>query len=139
MHKKILHGLDGSEGSFKALREAISLAKLYHAELHTLTVDELPAYPETVSEVNEEKEALNGKYKEILAKASELAKQENIAIMPHFVYGHEVKEFIELIKKEKFDLLVVGFMGHSRLYGRIWGGTSQNLTRLAPCTVMVVK
>ena len=139
MYKKILHGLDGSEGSFKALREAIALAKLYHAELHTLTVEELPAYPETVSEVNEEREALNGKYKEIIDKASDLARQENIAIIPHLAYGHEVKEFIEMINKDKFDLLVIGFMGHSSLYGRIWGGSSQNLTRLAPCTVMVVK
>ncbi len=139
MHKKILHGLDGSEGSFKALREAISLAKLYHAELHTLTVEELPAYPETVGEVEEEKEALNGKYKEIIDKATELAEQEHIAIIPNLAYGHEVKEFVEFIKKEKFDLLVIGFMGHSKLYDRIWGGTSQNLARLAPCTVMVVK
>lgn len=139
MHKKILHGLDGSEGSFKALLEAISIAKLYNAELHTLTVEAHLSHPETVGEVDEEKEALNGKYKEILTKASELAKQGNIAITSHLAYGHEVKEFVELIKKEKFDLLVVGFMGHSSLYGRIWGGTSQNLTRLAPCTVMVVK
>ena len=139
MHKKILHGLDGSEGSFKALREAISLAKLYNAELHTLTVEELRTYPETMDEVDEEKEAIESKYKEMIDKANELAKVDGIEITPHFAYGHEVKEFIELINKEKFDLLVVGFMGHSKLYDRIWGGTSQNLTSLAPCTVMVVK
>jgi nucleotide-binding universal stress UspA family protein len=65
MHKKILHGLDGSEGSFKALLEAINLARLYKAELHTLTVEELPSYPETVGEVVEEQEAQNGKYREV--------------------------------------------------------------------------
>jgi len=139
MHKKILHGLDGSDGSFKALREAIFLAKLFNAELHTLTIEELRTYSEIMDEVNEEKESINGEYKEIIAKASELAKAEGIEIIPHFAYGHEVKGFIELIKEAKFDLLVIGFMGHSRLYDRIWGGTSQNLTRLAPCTVMVVK
>ena len=36
-------------------------------------------------------------------------------------------------------LVVIGFMGHSKIYDRVWGSTSQNLTRLVPCTVMVVK
>ncbi len=139
MHKKILHGLDGSEGSLKALLEAISIAKLYNAELHALTVEAHLSFPETLDEVDEEKEAINGKYRELLDKATDLANRERIEIIPHFAYGHEVKAFVELIEKEKFDLLVIGFMGHSRLFDRIWGGTSQNLTRLAPCTVMVVK
>jgi len=139
MHRKILHGFDGSEASFKALREAVSLAKLYNAELHTLTVEKLRTHAETMDEVDEEKETIEVKYKEIIDRASELAKDDGIEIMPHFAYGHEVKEFIDLIKRMKIDLLVIGFMGHSMLYGRIWGGTSQNLTRLAPCTVMVVK
>jgi nucleotide-binding universal stress UspA family protein len=37
------------------------------------------------------------------------------------------------------DLLVIGFMGHSRVLGRIMGGSAANLTRLAPCAVLVVK
>lgn len=89
--------------------------------------------------MEEEKEAIEDKYREITDKAKEMAKAEGVEIVPHFAYGHEVKDFVELIKQENFDLLVIGFMGHSRLYDRIWGGTSQNLTRLAPCTVMVVK
>jgi nucleotide-binding universal stress UspA family protein len=34
---------------------------------------------------------------------------------------------------------VVGFMGHSQLYERIIGGTTDRLVRLAPCAVLVVK
>ena len=45
----------------------------------------------------------------------------------------------ESVLKGHFDLLVVGFMGHSRVFDRIWGGSSQNLTRLAPCSVLLVK
>jgi nucleotide-binding universal stress UspA family protein len=33
----------------------------------------------------------------------------------------------------------VGFTGHSNVFGRIMGGTAQNLIRLAPCPVLVVK
>jgi nucleotide-binding universal stress UspA family protein len=139
MHKKILHGLDGSEGSFKALLEAISIAKKYTAELHTLTVEELPKHPETVSEISEENEGINAKYKEMLVKAADLAKREGLELFNHIVLGHEVKAFIDLIDKEKFDLLVVGFMGHSAIYDRVMGSTCQSLVRLAHCSVLVVK
>jgi nucleotide-binding universal stress UspA family protein len=44
-----------------------------------------------------------------------------------------------VIREQRFDLLVVGFMGHSQLYERIIGGTTDRLVRLAPCTVLVVK
>jgi nucleotide-binding universal stress UspA family protein len=44
-----------------------------------------------------------------------------------------------LIKQLQADLLVVGFMGHSQLYERITGGTTDRLVRLAPCAVLVVK
>jgi nucleotide-binding universal stress UspA family protein len=46
---------------------------------------------------------------------------------------------VSLCKEGGFDLLVIGFMGHSAVFGRIWGSTSQNLTRLSPCSVLVVK
>jgi nucleotide-binding universal stress UspA family protein len=53
--------------------------------------------------------------------------------------GHEVETIIRFAREGTFDLLVIGFMGHSRVFGRIWGGTSQNLTKTSPCSVLVVK
>jgi hypothetical protein len=41
--------------------------------------------------------------------------------------------------EEQFEMLVVGFAGHSNLFGRVMGSTTQSLSRLAPCTVMIVK
>ena len=38
-----------------------------------------------------------------------------------------------------YDLLVVGFMGHSALYNRVIGSTTDRLVELAPCKVLVVK
>ncbi len=139
MYKKILHGLDGSEGSFKALETAIELAKLYNAELHTLSVEEVPRYPETIGELVEEQEALNGIFKDALAKTKKMAEAQQIKISSHVIIGHEVKTFIEFIKQQNFDLLIIGFMGHSALYDRVMGSTCQSLVRMAPCSVMVVK
>ena len=36
-------------------------------------------------------------------------------------------------------LLVIGFMGHSRLYNAVIGGTSDRLVDHSPCAVLVVK
>ena len=139
MYKKILHGLDGSDGSFKALAEAIELAKGYGAELHTISVEELPHYPGTIGEVVEEKRIANGKFGSAVQKAHEMAENAGQSLESHVIVGHEVKTIVEFIKKHGFDLLVIGFMGHSALYGRVMGGTCQSLVRLAPCSVLVKK
>jgi nucleotide-binding universal stress UspA family protein len=68
-----------------------------------------------------------------------MAAEAGIMLHPHVIVGHEVKTIVEFVKAHPFDLLVIGFMGHSALYNRVMGGTCQNLVRLAPCSVMVVK
>jgi nucleotide-binding universal stress UspA family protein len=139
MYKKILHGLDGSEGSFKALAEAIDLASRLGVELHTISVEEVPRYAGTIGEVVEEKASANGRYADAIARGRGLGDVKGIEIRSHVVVGHEVKTIIEFIKRYGFDLLVIGFMGHSAIYERVMGGTCQNLVRLAPCSVLVVK
>ena len=139
MHRKILHGLDGSAGSLKALEEALDLAQLYGAELHSLSVEEVPHYTETVGEFIEEKEVLNRAFKDALARAREMAAAKDVTLHCHVIVGHEIKTFVEFITQHGFDLLVIGFMGHSALYDRIMGSTCHGLVRLAPCAVLVVK
>lgn len=136
---KILVGLDGSPNSFKALEEALLLARLKQAELHTISVEQLPHFSETVSEVEEEKESEKSRYDDIILKAKEMAEAENIPLETHIVAGHEVKSVIEFVKKNKIDLLVVGFLGRSAIYEWAMGSTSHSLVRLSPCSVLVVK
>jgi nucleotide-binding universal stress UspA family protein len=138
-HKKILHGLDGSPCSFKALGEALDLAKLGGAELHAISVEEVPHFAGAIGEVVEEKAFANHKFKEALAKAREMAAAKGVAITCHIIVGHEVKTIVEFVKAHGFDLLVIGFMGHSAIYDRVMGSTCQSLVRLAPCAVLVVK
>ena len=140
MFKKILVGNDGSEGAKKALRTAIDIAKHYGAELHSISVEEdLPKYAATVGEVLEAKAERNGYFGKINEEAREMAAKEGVVLHTRVVPGHEVETLVDYTRENHFDLLVIGFMGHSKIYGRIWGSTSQNITRLAPCTVMVVK
>jgi len=139
MYKKILHGLDGSEGSLKALEVALDLAQRYGAELHTLSVEEVPHYAETVGEFLEEKDTSHTRFKEAVRRAREAAAARGFPIHCHVLAGHEVRMFAEFIRQRGFDLLVIGFMGHSALYDRVMGSTCQSLVRMAPCSVLVVK
>jgi nucleotide-binding universal stress UspA family protein len=139
MPKKILHGLDGSKGSLAALAEALELANRYGAPLHTISVEEVPRYAGAIGEVVEEKDLANHRFAEALAEARRMAAAANVPVQCHVIVGHEVKTIIEFIKAHGFDLLVVGFLGHSALYDRVMGSTCQSLVRLAPCSVLVVK
>lgn len=140
MFNKILVANDGSEGAKKGLQVAVDLAKRYGAELHQISVEEhLPHYAATVGEVIEAKQEAAEYFRKVIREAELLADVQGIRLTAHVLPGHEVETIITFAKDHGFDLLVIGFMGHSKIFGRIWGSTSQNLTKLAPCTVLVVK
>ncbi|WP_447978964.1 universal stress protein [Candidatus Nitrospira bockiana] len=140
MFGKILVANDGSEGGIKALHAAIDLAKRYGADLHQLSVEErLPHYAATVGEVVEARQEAADYFRRVIAEANDAARAEGVRLTPHVLPGHEVETIVTFVKEHGFDLLVIGFMGHSKIFGRIWGSTSQNLTKLSPCSVLVVK
>src|SRR5919109_773995 len=140
MFHKILVANDGSEGAKKAVQTAVDLARRYDAELHQISVEEhLPHYAATVGEVVEAKQEAAEYFRTVIRDAQLLAQAHGVALKGHVLPGHEVETIVTFAKDHGFDLLVIGFMGHSKIFGRIWGSTSQNITKLAPCTVMVVK
>ena len=140
MFKKILVANDGSEGAKHALKVAIDLAKKYNAELHSISVEEgVPHYAATIGEVDEFRKEANEFFKKINDEAVEMAKKGGIELQTKVLAGHEVETIVHYAKEGNFDLLVIGFMGHSKIFGRVWGSTSQNITKLSPCTVIVVK
>jgi nucleotide-binding universal stress UspA family protein len=140
MFGKILVANDGSEGSRRALAVALAVAREFSAELHSISVKERPSHAvATVGELAEEKEEIDKHFAQVTSEASKLALEQKVDLKCVVRSGHEVETIIRYAREEGFDLLVVGFMGHSRVFERIWGGTSQNLARLAPCSVLVVK
>ena len=139
MFARIVVANDGSEGGFKALAMACELAKRCGAALHMISVEELPDFPASVDEIIEIKDAENHKYHDVLERARGIAKASDIDLQAEVVAGHAAASVVDRVKAHKADLLVVGFMGHSALYERIIGGTTDRLVRLAPCPVLVVK
>ena len=139
MFKHIVVANDGSEGGLKALAMACDIAKLHGASLHMISMEEIPNIPASIDEVIETKTEENHKFHDALAKAREIAKKKGVKLDAEVVAGHAVAAVVAFVKAKKAELLVVGFMGHSALFERIIGGTSDRLVRLAPCPVLVVK
>ncbi len=140
MYKKILVANDGSDHARRALAKGIELAKCFDAELHMICVEEhLPHYAATVGEVLEEKAEEDSYFGRIVREATEAAAAQGVELRSLVTPGHEVETTIQYIEAQGMDLLIIGFMGHSRVLGRIMGGSAANLTRLAPCSVLVVK
>jgi nucleotide-binding universal stress UspA family protein len=139
MFRRILIAHDGSDGAVRALEAAIELAATLHADLSMISVEEdLPKYAETIGEF-EDREVEESYFRRVGAQARARAAFRGIELQHAIVAGHEVKAIVEYARENSFDLLVVGFTGHSRIYEHIWGGTSQNLARMSPCSVLVVK
>jgi nucleotide-binding universal stress UspA family protein len=139
MYKKILIANDGSDGAAKALTAAIELARRLKSALQMVSVEELPRFPTTVDEVVEEKEEANRRFDHVIERARSQAKAARVKIEARIIAGHAVPSIVELVEREGFDLLVIGYMGHSALYNRLIGSTTDRLVEVAPCQVLVVK
>jgi nucleotide-binding universal stress UspA family protein len=139
MFERILVAFDGSDGSHRALRMGIRLAKHLEAELHTMSVIALPHYAATLGEVKDAHEDFEAHFRTLTKQARDLAAFQGVEVETAVKVGHEVETIVTYAKEGGFDLLVIGFAGHSNLWGRIMGGTTQNLSRLAPCSVLIAK
>jgi nucleotide-binding universal stress UspA family protein len=139
MFSKILHANDGSAGAFKALEVALSLARHYRSELHMVSVEEMPWLPGTREEVLGDKELADHRFEEVAAQAKEQARKQRVKLTTHLLVGHPVKAITDFVAHDRFDVLVVGYVGHSAFYSALGGSTAERLVRLAPCMVVVVK
>lgn len=141
MFKRILVAHDGSDGAQRAFDLGVELAATIQATLHMISVEEdLPRHAEVaIDEVREEKDAEDSYFGQLGSQAKRRAALKGVLLETNIVSGHEVKAIVEAAREGQYDLLIVGFTGHSRIYDHLWGGTSQNLTRMSPCSVLVVK
>jgi nucleotide-binding universal stress UspA family protein len=140
MFPKILIANDGSEGAHKALVAALQLAEAQKGQVHMICVEELSwRLGGSREEPTSEKEIEDRIIAETVAKAEIEAKNHGLTLVSHIAVGRPAPAIIAFMERERFDLLVTGFKGHSALYHRILGKTTDRLVELAPCAVLVVK
>ncbi len=139
-YKRILVPLDGSQGAWKAFRKALLMAEEMNAEIAVLSVEErLPKYAATVGEVDEELERENEYFARLQNDARQLARERGIELPAETVIGHAARAIVEYAGEHDFDLIVMGHIGHSGLWGTLLGSTTDRVVEQAPCDVLVVR
>jgi nucleotide-binding universal stress UspA family protein len=155
LFNKILVALDGSGHSLRALDDAIQVAKKFHGKItlmHVYSVTVAPVMvPEpstltpsgmpvvTPAEVSKIVEATRKVGNRILADAAEKAKAEKLQVKTMLKEGNTVQEIVRVAEEGKFDLIVMGVRGISKIRELLLGSVSEGVIRHAHCPVMVVK
>jgi nucleotide-binding universal stress UspA family protein len=130
---------DGSPGGVKALEGALDLAKRLGVGLTMVCIEDLERFPAIVDVVAEAQRDHVSPFEPVVRSAQELAKAKGVPFETSILAGHPVQRIAELVERGGFDLLVVGYSGHSALYERLIGSTADRLVSLARCSVMVVR
>ena len=141
--KKILVATDGSEIADRALEAACLLAQSFAAEIVLVNVEQgFPATdvePLNTAQVATIDEVLYAASTKLLARAVAKAKTLGVTdIRTQSGLGDPAGCVLDLAKREKPDLIVVGRRGRGQLAGLLMGSVSQKLASLAPCEVLVV-
>ena len=139
MLRKMLVANDGSSGGEKALKHALELARRLELGVTMICVEEIPRFPASIDEVAEAQADAESVFDRVIASAKTQAANAGVTLDAHVVPGHPLPSIVDFVKKNGHDVLVVGFMGHTALYNRLIGSTTDRLVEHAPCAVIVVK
>jgi nucleotide-binding universal stress UspA family protein len=136
--KKILVPLDGSKNSFRALDEAIYLARQCHGIITGLYVVgiEPPRKNDPVSKI--EKFLLENAAK-FMKQAKVRAAQNGILFYDKVLYGNEGNRIVSFAQKGNFDVIVIGSRGRSKLKEIFLGSTSNYVLHKSNLPILIVK
>ena len=139
MYRRIVVGIDGSEGSRRALTAAISLARMAKAEIHLVSIEELPRYPAAVDEVDDEHDAALRFLTNAQQEAIDQVTTAGMVAHHDIRAGHPAQALPNYAAEVAADVLVIGCSGHSGIWGRLLGTTADKVVDHAPCSVLVVR
>lgn len=140
MFQHVLVAIDGSESSLRAADIAIELAALFHATLDLLSVEETPPrYVSTQEEQLREHSAAVAYFDRLHAPLRSRAEGCGIATRCAVISGHEGQAMLQYIEEQHCDLLVLGYRGHSGVWGGFLGSTADKLVSHASCSTLVIR
>ena len=138
MIKNILIPVDGSEGSDKAVAQAISMAELYDAKLNFLYVANINQLAINAAISQAILEAVTKAGKTILDRAENMVPS-GIEKKSFSETGSPAAVILEFEDKLEADLIVMGSRGLGVVKGILLGSVSQYVIERAKCPVLVIK
>jgi nucleotide-binding universal stress UspA family protein len=137
----ILIAMDGSEASQRAFSQAVDLAKLCNAKLHTIYTVETGLFSSLPMEGTVEimYSVLEKEGEEVMERAKKYASEKGITVITHLKQGHAGSEILALAEEEKSDLIIVGSHGKSNTDRLLIGSVSTFVVTHSTVTTMVVR
>ena len=149
MFKKIVVGVDGSNPAGRAVAMAAELSRTHDAQLVLVHVVQLSAIADqalkmsATEHLKEKPQTIMEKLsQEVLDKARKAAIDAGASeklISTVTSDGDQAKRIIEVVKKRKADLIVLGSRGRGRMEGLLLGSVSQKIAALAPCACLIAR
>jgi nucleotide-binding universal stress UspA family protein len=148
MISRILVGFDGSECAQKALTVALDMANKYDAKIAVINVMQLPVInnPDdplslTLAASAYIKELREIIHQGILQKAIDTAQpnHSDLQIEAIFREGDPATQIASVAEEGRFDMIVLGHGGQSKVKEFFMGGTSERVAHFSRCPVLIVK
>ena len=139
LFEKILVPLDGSGHSLKALEMAVKIALKFDGKITLIHVYSIGGFAISPTPVQEFIEAIRKAGVDILANGEKRVKAKGIHVETLLIEGHAVEQIVKACREGKFDLVVMGARGLSKIKEILLGSVSDGVTRHACCPVLVVK
>ncbi len=136
--KKILVPLDGSKYSFHALDVAISLSSHYSSSIMAVYVFDLPITLE-FGVIDPVGERLKKKILGVMNTAKLRCEAQNIPFKSIMKHGKVEPGIIDVAKKEKCDVIVIGKRGKSSVSEIFLGSVSHYVIHHSKIPVIIVK
>lgn len=139
-YQSILVPYDGSEFSKTALEQACQIVKINQGEISVFYV--IPRYEEVLEffKTNWMKEILMCEAKAIVKQAQEVALKNGISIKTRIESENHVDaKIVEVAKKSKTDIIIMGVRGLGNLDRIIMGSVIERVIINAPCPILVIK
>ena len=138
MVKHILVPVDGSEGSDRAVTQAIAMAETLEAKLHFLYVANINQLAINASLSEAILEAVTKAGNVILDRAMEMVPT-GIDKYSYSETGSPAVVILDYAATNNIDLIIMGSRGLGVVKGVLLGSISQYVIEQAKCPVMVVK
>jgi nucleotide-binding universal stress UspA family protein len=158
---RIMACIDGSSYSYKAMREALELARAFGASLHVCSAfdveyhhvvfgnikDVLSVQASKVFKFEEQEELHNNiidkgllKLCQANLKRAEVMARDfpDVSLETQILVGKPFQVVMQWIEEVKPSLLVLARHGAHRIEGTTLGSQADNLLRIAPCSVLLV-
>jgi nucleotide-binding universal stress UspA family protein len=136
--QRILVAVDGLSGSEKALEVAVQQAQMKGGQVTALAVLDRSGDPRLERIAEAAKEQARSRLEEILEAAVNFARSRGVQLTPALREGHPAETIITCAEQEGAQLIVLGSHNGGARHSGL-GGTADQVSSHAPCTVMIVK